>query len=101
MGERHGSHNESQINLMGPIQNPFSFPMGIPYGAYIPAHMDLIWDLYTHVVWDFSLCQSSVDYGNTKTTQIVNERERERERESNNNNKSSSTGQCVVTQLYA
>ena len=25
--------------------------MGIPYGAYIPAHMDPTWDLYTHVVW--------------------------------------------------
>ena len=33
--------------------------MGNPYGAYIPAHMDPIWDLYTHVVWD--LCQFHTD----------------------------------------
>ena len=54
--ERHGSHNESQIN---PIWDPFKTHfhslcgshMGNPYGAYIPAHMDPIWDLYTHVVW--------------------------------------------------
>ena len=54
--ERHGSHNESQIN---PVWDPFKthfhslcgYHMGNPYGAYIPAHMDPIWDLYTHVVW--------------------------------------------------
>ena len=50
------------------------------------------------VPYYFSLCQRSVDYGNTKTTQIINEREREREREKKA--KSSSTGQCVVAQLY-
>ena len=55
--------DKSHMGLMGPIQNPFSFPMWIPYvypiwDLYSSPHGShiIIWDLYsiyiyTYVVW--------------------------------------------------